>query len=112
MPYSSRQRLVAVASGGGHWVQLLRLTPAFASCEVVYVTVSQAYRVQVRGHRFYSIPDATRWQKFKLIWMFLRLAWIMLRERPHVVVSTGAAPGYVALRLGRLMGAKTIWIDS
>ncbi|MFQ5805354.1 MAG: hypothetical protein ACE5I3_02760 [Phycisphaerae bacterium] len=25
---------------------------------------------------------------------------------------TGAAPGYVGLRLGKLLGAQTIWIDS
>jgi len=34
------------------------------------------------------------------------------RERPSVVVSTGAAPGYLAIRCARLMGARTLWIDS
>jgi len=29
-----------------------------------------------------------------------------------VIVSTGAAPGYFAIVLGRLFGARTIWIDS
>lgn len=33
-------------------------------------------------------------------------------ERPDVVVTTGAAPGYLAIRLGKLLGARTIWIDS
>ena len=37
---------------------------------------------------------------------------MLLRERPHVVISTGAAPGYLALRAGKLLGARTIWIDS
>jgi exopolysaccharide biosynthesis glucuronosyltransferase PssD len=36
----------------------------------------------------------------------------MLLERPDVVISTGAAPGFFAIRLGRLMRARTIWIDS
>ena len=36
----------------------------------------------------------------------------MLRERPDVVVSTGAAPGYLALRCAKLLGARTVWIDS
>jgi hypothetical protein len=27
-------------------------------------------------------------------------------------VSTGAAPGYFALRFGKLLGSRTIWIDS
>jgi UDP-N-acetylglucosamine:LPS N-acetylglucosamine transferase len=44
--------------------------------------------------------------------MALKLTWIMLRERPDVVISTGAAPGYVAVRLGRVMRAKTVWVDS
>jgi hypothetical protein len=105
-------KILAVASGGGHWVQLLRLMMAFEDCDTAFVTVNDAYRTQVAGHRFYALNDATRWNKFGLITMSLRLAWIVLRERPRVVISTGAAPGYVALRLGHMIGAKTIWLDS
>jgi UDP-N-acetylglucosamine:LPS N-acetylglucosamine transferase len=36
----------------------------------------------------------------------------MRKERPDVVISTGAAPGLLGLILGRLFGAKAIWIDS
>jgi hypothetical protein len=36
----------------------------------------------------------------------------VLRERPDVVLSTGAAPGFFALLFGRLLGARTIWLDS
>ena len=43
---------------------------------------------------------------------FLGLAIIVLRTRPHAVITTGAAPGYFALRLGRLVGARTAWVDS
>ncbi|MEM1346841.1 MAG: UDP-N-acetylglucosamine--LPS N-acetylglucosamine transferase, partial [Pseudomonadota bacterium] len=38
--------------------------------------------------------------------------WIVLTTRPHAVVSTGASLGDFAFRLGRLIGARTIWIDS
>jgi UDP-N-acetylglucosamine:LPS N-acetylglucosamine transferase len=44
--------------------------------------------------------------------MAWRILVIMLRERPDVVISTGAACGYFSIRLGKLMGARTIWIDS
>jgi hypothetical protein len=111
-PKNNLRRLMAVASGGGHWVQLLRVTPAFAGCDVTFVTVHASYRSQVPDHRFYMVNDATRWNKLGLIWMTLRIAWIIWKERPEIVISTGAAPGYVALRLGRLMGARTIWLDS
>ena len=56
--------------------------------------------------------DATRWNRIGLVRMGLKLAWIILLERPDVIVSTGAAPGYFAIRLGRLLGARTIWLDS
>ena len=93
-------------------MQLLRLAPAFDSCDVTFVTVNRAYRSQVPGHRFYAVNDATRWNKLALIRMTLALAFIMIKERPEVVVSTGAAPGYVALRIGRFIRARTIWLDS
>lgn len=107
-----RNKVLAVASSGGHWVQLRRVVPAFADSEVVYVTVLESYRSQVPGSRFYSVNDATRWNKPALIMLALRLAWIIVKERPSVVISTGAAPGYFAILLGCWFGARTIWIDS
>jgi hypothetical protein len=104
--------VLAVSSGGGHWVQLLRLRPAFVGCQVLYITVSKAYAHDVPGERFRTIPDATRWNKLRLLWMAMRLAWIMVWYWPDVVVSTGAAPGYFAVRLARFMGARALWIDS
>ncbi len=115
MPVSTdcrRQKVMAVASGGGHWVQLLRVSSAFQNCDLAFVTVKSSYGCQVNGHRFYTINDATRWNKFGLIQMTLKLAWIIWKERPDVIVSTGAAPGYIALRVGHAMGSRTVWLDS
>ena len=109
---NDREKVLAVASSGGHWVQLMRITPAFTGFEIVYVTVLDSYRAQVSENKFYVVNDANRWNKIGLIRQALQLAWIMAKERPDVVVSTGAAPGYFALLLGRLFGARTIWIDS
>ena len=105
-------RVLAVASGGGHWVQLLRLRPAFDGCDVTFVTVRESYRTQVAGCRFIAVNDATRWNKLSLLRLAIRMLVIVLRVRPDVVVSTGAAPGYFALRFGRWLGARTLWIDS
>lgn len=105
-------RVLAIASGGGHWVQLLRLRPAFEGARVTYVSVRPAYASDVPGERFVAINDATRWDKVGLLKMAFRLLWIMLRVRPNVVISTGAAPGYFAIRLGKVLRARTIWLDS
>lgn len=109
---SRRPRLLAVASGGGHWVQLLRLRPAFEDARVTYVTVRRSYASDVPGEDLRVVPDATRWNKFKLLLMAAKILWIVLAVRPDVVISTGAAPGYFAIRFGRLVGARTCWIDS
>ncbi|EDY80443.1 hypothetical protein VDG1235_57 [Verrucomicrobiia bacterium DG1235] len=37
---------------------------------------------------------------------------LILRERPDTIVTTGAAPGYFAIRIGKLLNKRTIWVDS
>lgn len=109
-------KVLAVASGGGHFVQLRRMRAAWEGCRVAYVTTNPGYRAAVEADHgapgFYVVPDANRWQKLRLLRQLLAILWIMLRERPDVVISTGAAPGYFALRAGRLFGARTVWVDS
>jgi UDP-N-acetylglucosamine:LPS N-acetylglucosamine transferase len=105
-------RIVAISSGGGHWVQLMRLKPAFADCHVTFVTVNEGYRPDVGDAKFRVVPDANRWAKLKLFRTALCVLFMLLRERPDVVISTGAAPGYFAICLGKLLGARTIWVDS
>jgi len=108
----SKKRILAVSSGGGHWVQLNRLRPAFEGCEIVYATVQEASREEVAPARFYKVNDATRWSKLGLIKLAFRMLWIVLRERPDVVVSTGAAPGYFAVMFGKAICARTVWLDT
>lgn len=106
------KRVLAVSSGGGHWIQLQRIMPAFSDQRVAYVTTLRGYRSEVGSARFYVVPDASRWNPIGLIRMALKLAWIIVRERPDLVISTGAAPGFFALRLGKVLGATTVWVDS
>lgn len=109
---TSPPRILAVSSGGGHWVQLLRLRPALESGRLTIVTVRDSYRSDVPGHDFRVVRDATRWNKFALLWMAMQVFWIVATVRPDVVISTGAAPGYFAIRFGRWFGARTCWVDS
>jgi UDP-N-acetylglucosamine:LPS N-acetylglucosamine transferase len=37
---------------------------------------------------------------------------LILSFRPHVIITTGAAPGLLALLIGKVAGSRTIWIDS
>lgn len=115
-PPTPRLRVLAVASGGGHWIQLRRLRPAWEGMAVTYLTTVAGYAEAVAGDPgapgFIVVTDGNRWQKLRLLRQMLEVAWAVLKLRPHAVVTTGAAPGYFALRLGRLLGARTIWVDS
>ena len=112
MERSRPRRVLAVASSGGHWIQLRRLEPAFAGHDVAWLTTHPGHRAEVAPARFHTVADANRRSKVALLRSALKVAWVLLRERPDVVVSTGAAPGYLAIRGGRLLGARTAWIDS
>jgi UDP-N-acetylglucosamine:LPS N-acetylglucosamine transferase len=112
MPRKADSPVLAVASSGGHWVQLRRLQPAFDGHDVAYLTTDPGHRSEVSPARFYTVNDANRWSKLALLRTALRILWVVMRERPSVVVSTGAAPGYLAIRFGKLLGARTVWIDS
>lgn len=105
-------KVVALSSGGGHWVQLLRLRPALEGCDVVFATTKAAYRADVGDAKFRVVPDSNRWNKLALVKSALGILLMLLRERPDVVISTGAAPGFFALCIGKLLGSKTIWLDS
>ena len=105
-------KVLAVASGGGHWIQLMRLRDAFEGYEVAFVGLDEMYRAQVAPDRFYSIPEVSRMHKWTLPVAIIRLLGVMVRERPDVVVTTGSAPGMLALRMAKMFRARTIWIDS
>jgi len=107
-----KKKIMLVASAGGHWVQLNRLLPAFIGCELVFGTTDKKYEMAVGKHRFFVVTDANRWNKLKIVSLALQMLIRIVVERPNVVISTGAAPGLIAIFIGKKLGAKTIWIDS
>jgi hypothetical protein len=90
-------RILAIASAGGHWVQLRRLRPAFEGLDVVFASVYSDYAHDVAPHRYYSFPDVTRLGKRKIFGLVFKVIYILLKERPKTVITTGAFPGYLAL---------------
>lgn len=106
-------KVLAAASGGGHWIELLRTLPALTGHELHFVTIHEGYRTDLdQASGFYTVPDATQWTPVRALLLAVMMFFLILRLRPDLVISTGAAPGYFALRFGKLFGARTIWIDS
>ena len=92
-------------------MQLLRLRPAFEGTQIEWLSTQPDYAGDV-PEKLHVVPDANQWQKWRMLLMFSLVAWVMLKVRPDVVVTTGAAPGFAAVLWGRLLGARTVWVDS
>ena len=108
----SRPKVLAVASAGGHWQQLMRLRAAFDSCELLFVSTNSDNAADVPHDRLEIVTDSNRDHPFKLVRTAAEIFRCVWAERPDVVISTGAAPGLLAILFGRLLGARTLWIDS
>ena len=109
---AKKNRVVAISSRGGHWIQLLRLKEAFAGQQVTFVTTVPEYRSMVGDSDFRVVTEASRSTKIRMVVMALQVLWILLRVRPSAIVTTGAAPGFIAVMLGKRLGIRTLWVDS
>lgn len=106
-------KILAIASIGGHWKQLLRiLPPTLESLDKVYVTTHPKCESMVSNNKFYTVSDFSRWDAYKIIVVFVQVLRILHRESPDIVITTGAAPGLVMLAIAKCFGIKTFWIDS
>ena len=106
-------KVLVVASGGGHWIEMRRLEPAYEGLGVTFVSVRSAYEQEVPGHRFYMARNVTRWDRVGIVVLIWQLLAILLRERPEVVITTGSAPGMIALAIAKIvLRSRTMWIDS
>lgn len=107
------KKVFAVASIGGHWIQLLRIAkPMEEKFEMVYLCTHPKCETMVEGNKFHLISDYSRWDAWKMIPSFFQLLRIVRKEKPDAIITTGAAPGLMCLLAGKILGRKTIWIDS
>lgn len=107
-----RRRVLAIASGGGHWQQLMLMRPALKGHDVLYLTTMAGLPEAFGAAPARIVPDCNRGERVATLRSTAGIARALARHRPHVVLSTGALPGLIALALGKAMGARTIWVDS
>jgi len=105
-------KVLAIASAGGHWIQLLRLVPAFKKHEIIFVSTKPGFADTVKDFEFYCIPDASRKDKFLILNVIFKIFRLVFQIKPDVVITTGAAPGLIALAAAKCISSRTIWVDS
>jgi UDP-N-acetylglucosamine:LPS N-acetylglucosamine transferase len=108
----SPKTILAIASGGGHFVQLLRLREAWAGHHVTYATVHAEQAAEVAPAPLLTFRDVSRADIWRLPLTLIDIIRILLKVRPDVIITTGALPPFVALALAKPFGVRTLWIDS
>jgi hypothetical protein len=111
MKQSPRCDILAISSSGGHWVELSRLFVAFDGLEVQYACTDAGRLGDVPHGRFHVLTDANKLTPWRLVVCAIQIIRLIATVRPRVIVSTGAAPGLIAIVIGKLTGAKAVWVD-
>ena len=107
------QRILLVASPGGHLHQMLALKPAWEDLERRWVTLAAAdtkYLLRDADVVFAHGPAARNIPNFL---RNIRLAWATLRDyKPDVILSTGAAVAPPFFIVGRLLRIRLVYVES
>jgi UDP-N-acetylglucosamine:LPS N-acetylglucosamine transferase len=105
-------KICLVCSHGGHLTETLQLLEVLADHRLVFATYHSPRDALVQqmapAYLTANLGTSPRRMLVAALW-----AWRVLRsERPDVVVSLGAEIALPFLYLGKLMGAKTLYIES
>jgi UDP-N-acetylglucosamine:LPS N-acetylglucosamine transferase len=105
-------RVMFVASNGGHLAQLLALQTWWSGRERIWVSFDKPdARSQLKDERTVWAHWPTTRNVPNLLRNFVLAVRTMRKERPEVVVSTGAAVALPFFIIARLMGVPTIFIE-
>ena len=117
-----RLRVCLAASGGGHVRQLLDLEKAWQSYNYFFISeetplshsLAQTHPVFFVDH--FALGQARLGSPFKMLAAalrnFLQSTRIIWRERPDIIISTGAGAVFFAVLWARLLGAKFVMIET
>ena len=107
-----KKKILAISSKGGHWIQLMRLKPVFDEHNTIYISTDKNLKNTLEFENFHSTIDSNLDNKPGLFILGLQVFFYVVSIRPDVIITTGAAPGYFAVVIGKILGKKTVWIDS
>ena len=105
-------KVCMVGSSGGHLAHLHMLRPFLKDKDRFWVTFDKEdARSLLQGERVYTCYYPTN-RNLKNLARNTLLAWKVLRkEKPDLIISSGAAVAVPFFYLGKLFGAKTIYIE-
>ncbi|WP_415671366.1 UDP-N-acetylglucosamine--LPS N-acetylglucosamine transferase, partial [Streptococcus pneumoniae] len=105
-------KVCLVGSSGGHLTHLYLLKPFWKDRERFWVTFDKEdARSILENEIFYPCYYPTNRNLKNLIKNTILAFKILRKERPDIIVSSGAAVAVPFFYLGKIFGAKTVYIE-
>ena len=109
-------KLCLISSVGGHLTQLRQLSRLYKCYEYFFITEKTPFTVKIKDReKAYLMPLVNRKQLScipKLVYNFAYSIFILTKERPDIVISTGALNAVPFCVVAKLAGRKLIFIES
>jgi len=122
MKSNKKTKLCFVASGGGHLRQLLQLSPLYKEFSYYFITEKTPLGEYLCDqHQTLFVPHFAFGQRRTKGWFFFLFSgiknllistWLFIKERPDIIISTGAGAAFFTLLWGYIFRKKIIYIES
>ena len=107
-----RIKVCLVGSSGGHLTHLYMLKPFWQDKDRFWVTFDKEdARSLLKGEKMYPCYYPSNRSIKALIINTIKALKIIPKERPDLIISSGAAPAIPFFYIGKLFRAKTIYIE-
>ncbi|RAK19905.1 oligosaccharide biosynthesis protein Alg14 [Anoxybacillus vitaminiphilus] len=112
-----KKKVLFISSLGGHLTQLLQLKPLFSEYDYHIVTEKSVITEELsKQYNMSFLMYGARNYPFRYIFKFsynvVKSFYYFLREKPDVVVTTGAHTAVPMCYIAKLFGKKVIFIES
>lgn len=105
-------KVCIAASGGGHLTEILQVKKAWSGMRHYFISdVRNNSKELAKSEKVYFF-ECPRRNPISFLKNFFQSLKILLKEKPDVIVSTGADTALSTCVLGKLLGKKLVFIES
>ena len=105
-------RICIACSAGGHLIEALQIYPLIKSYPHFFITFKREQSKELlKNKKVYFVIDPKR-NLFKLLINFFQVLRILIKEKPEIIISTGAASAIPTCFIGKFLGSRIIFIES
>ena len=111
MKKNKAMKLCFISSSGGHYQQLSMLRPLDKKYDTVWITESTKYKSDAD---YYVLQTGSKDWLFpaKMFMNTLKSIYVLIKERPDIIITTGTMVALPICYIGKLFGKKVVFIET